>query len=487
MADAPDTDASELQPHFGLLQATALNVTFVVGLGIFVMIPRMVQAMPGPGALLAWLVAGLLVLADGLIWSELAAAVPGSGGSYLYLLEAYGPKRWGRLMAFLFVWQFLLSGPLEIASGLIAIAQVAKEIYPPWAQFDNAWSGNFVLGHWNNQPLTLTIGPFRILAVVIALALILMLYRRITVLGRLTVLFWVCVLAAIAWILVEGWLRFDARVAFDSPDVPPADPAEAAHNLGKAMTLAIYAYLGYYSICYLGDEVRDPARTIPRSIILSGLLICILFVGLHLAMLGTISWRELPSRTEELDSYSLPAAFMRRIHGEGAVIAVSLLLIVSSIGSGFAGLLSYSRIPFGAARRGHFFAVFGRVHPRHRIPHLALFLVGGLTVCLCFFDLQNVIDALIVTRILEQFIAQGIGLMLLRSRQPDRPWPFRMVLYPLPCLAAVAGWAFLYYCAGWPFWVLGFSTLAAGVVAFAVWSRWFGAKSADRKPWASEQ
>lgn len=463
MADAPGSDAADLQPHFGLLQARALNVTFVVGLGVFVTIPLIVKEMPGPSALLAWLAAGVLILADGLIWSELAAAMPGSGGSYLYLLEAYGPQRWGRLMAFLFVWQFLLSGPLEIASGLIAIAQVAKEINPVWARFDDEWSRRF---------LTLTIGPSRIAAVLIAVALVLMLYRRINILGRLTVIFGLCVMAAIAWVLIEGGLRFDPQVAFDTVDRPIGDPVKAARTLGKVMTLAIYAYLGYYSVCYIGDEVRDPVRTIPRSILISGLLICLLFVGLHLALLGTISWRELPTTDNALASYSLPAAFMRRIHDPWAVILVSLLLIASSIGSGFAGLLSYSRVPFGAARRGHFFAVFAKIHPTHRIPHYGLFLVGGLTMCLCFFDLQNVIDALIVTRILEQFIGQGIGLMLLRARKA-RSFPYRMPFYPLPCLAALAGWLFLYVCADLPFILLGFSTLGAGVIAFLVWSRWF--------------
>src|SRR3954454_10493944 len=93
----------------------------IVGAGVFITIPLMLKELPGPWALLGWLIAGALILVDGLIWSELGAALPGSGGSYLYLLESYGPKRWGRLTAFLFIWQFMLSGPLELASGLIAM------------------------------------------------------------------------------------------------------------------------------------------------------------------------------------------------------------------------------------------------------------------------------------------------------------------------------------------------------------------------------
>src|SRR5437868_13868036 len=100
----------------------------IVGAGVFVTIPPMLKELPGPYALLGWLAAGAIILMDGLIWSELAATMPGSGGSYLYLLECYGRNRWGRLMAFLFIWQFLISGPLEIGSGLIAIAQFSTAL-----------------------------------------------------------------------------------------------------------------------------------------------------------------------------------------------------------------------------------------------------------------------------------------------------------------------------------------------------------------------
>src|SRR5437870_13049584 len=111
--------------HFGLTHAVALNVTRIVGAGVFITIPLMLKELPGPYALLGWLAAGALMLVDGMIWSELGAALPGSGGSYLYLLECYGRDRWGRLTAFLFIWQFLISGPLEIASGFIALATFA--------------------------------------------------------------------------------------------------------------------------------------------------------------------------------------------------------------------------------------------------------------------------------------------------------------------------------------------------------------------------
>src|SRR5947209_11030339 len=131
----PAKESDGLQRHFGLLQATALNVTMIVGAGVFITIPLMLKVLPGPYALLGWLGAGALILVDGLIWSELGAALPGSGGSYLYLLECYGRERWGRLMAFLFIWQFLISGPLEVGSGLIAISTFATQVTPAFKDF----------------------------------------------------------------------------------------------------------------------------------------------------------------------------------------------------------------------------------------------------------------------------------------------------------------------------------------------------------------
>src|SRR5256885_12826520 len=112
-----------LERRFGLLQATALNMSNMIGIGPFITIPLLMSALGGPQAMLGWLVAVLIAVPDGMVWSELGAAMPGSGGSYVYLREGFGRETWGRLMAFLFIWQFILSGPLEIASGYIGFAR----------------------------------------------------------------------------------------------------------------------------------------------------------------------------------------------------------------------------------------------------------------------------------------------------------------------------------------------------------------------------
>ena len=463
-----DSNAPGLQRHFGLLHATALNISMIVGAGVFLTIPLMLGKLPGPYALLGWVAAGGLILVDGLFWGELGAMFPGSGGSYLYLLESYGRHRWGRLAAFLFSWQFLISGPLELGSGLIAVAVFSNAFHPAYQAFNESWT--WKLPFTPDGGPGLTVSPARFIAIGVGVVIVLLLYRRMKTVRWLTVTVWVGVLAVIAWILIEGALRFDPRVAFDFSGAAAGFPGDFREGLGGAMILAMYSYLGYYNVCYIGEEVRDPGRTIPRSILLSAAAVCVLFVGLHLAMLGVVSWRDVPTTSPAVDAYNLPAEFMQRRHGDWAAVVVTAFLIWSCFGSAFAGLLGYSRVPYAAARHGHFFSLFGRVHPHRRIPHVALLLVGALTLFWTFFDLQNVIDALIVTRILEQFIGQIVGVVLLRRLQPDRPRPFRIYLYPIPCGLALVGWLYMYVSAGPWFIAFGLATLFVGALVFLLWT-----------------
>ena len=349
--------------------------------------------------------------------------MPGPGGSYLYLLEAFGKERWGKLMAFLFVWQFLISGPLEVGSALIGIATFSNGVHPNVAKFNSEhdWHVTLFEDKAADLDVGLTFNLGRFFAFAVGVLIVFLLYRRITSLGWLTITVWLGVLGVLVWILIEGLLHADLSQAFDADRTDAHWPASPPLALGKTMLLAMYAYLGYYNICYLGDEVREPGKNIPRSVMVSAVTVILLFTGTHIAMLGVIPWTEIPRSEKELDTFSLAAEFMRRVHGDGAASVVSLLLIWCCFGSVFAALLGYSRIPYGAARYGHFFRVFAAVQPQLRIPHVALLTVGSLTLCWSFFDLGSVINALITTRIIEQFIAQIVGVIILRKTQPDRP------------------------------------------------------------------
>jgi amino acid transporter len=470
MSDEPQATHG-LARGLGFWEATAINITQIVGAGVFATIPLILGVLPAAYALLAWLVAGVLILADSMVWGELGAALPASGGSYHFLLESYGRSRWGRLMAFLFVWQILISGPLEVGSGLVAAAQFSTAIDADYKAYDEAHTRRFEI-EISSQPepngtkIGGAIGPSRLFGFGLGLLILFLLYRRVTALGKLSLVFLVGVLGVLAWLLFEGAIRFNPSLAFDTSVTDKERPEHFGLALGAGMGFAIYSYLGYYNVCYLGGEVREPARTIPRAILASALAVIVLFTLVQLAITGAMPWRE---AAQEKDN--LTAEFMRRVRGDWAAIFVSVCLVGSCFASAFSGILGYSRVPYAAAREGHFFPWFGAVHPTHQIPHRSLLLVGAMVLFWSFFSLGDLITALIATRILEQFVAQVFAVILLRNLQPERPRPWKMWFYPLPCLIALAGWLFVYRGTGRFFIIVGISTLLVGAIVFLFWSK----------------
>jgi amino acid transporter len=444
----PQATSSRLIRHFGFLQATALNMSNMIGIGPFITIPLLMSAMGGPQALLGWLIAVLIVIPDGLIWSELGAALPGSGGSYVYLREGFGKKTWGRLVAFLFIWQFILSGPLEIASGYIGFVDYLGYI----------WRG-------------MTPTTRGIVLVSIGLLNIILLYRRITHIGKLTVLLWAGMMVTVIAVIVTGALNFDLARAFDFPPGAFNFSLGFFLGLGQATRVGIYDYLGYYDICYLGDEVKNPGRVIPRSVIISILAVATIYIAINLSIIGTVSWREfVPAEANEAVSKFVVSIFMERVYGSGVATIFTLMILWTGFASCFALLLGYSRIPFAAARDGYFFRLFAHLNPRGQFPDVSLLVIGGLAIACSFFSLGVVIDALLITRILVQFIGQIIAVQLLRKNRPEMNRPFRIWLYPLPSLLALLGWTFAFLTANAKLIQYGLVVLVLGLVCFYVWS-----------------
>jgi basic amino acid/polyamine antiporter, APA family len=436
-----------LSRRFGLLQATALNMSNMIGIGPFITIPILMSALGGPQAMLGWLVAVLVTIPDGLVWSELGAAMPGSGGSYVYLREAYGRERYGRLVAFLFIWQFILSGPLEIASGYIGFSRYARYAWPD-----------------------LTSGHVFLVAAGVGLLNIILLYRRIEAIGTLTVSLWVGTLLTTSAVIVSGALHFDSARAFDFPPGAFDFSLGFLLGLGAASRVGIYDYLGYYDICYIGDEVKDPGRVIPRSILISIGAVAALYFAINLSIIGVVPWREFVPADAHPESEFIVSTFMERLYGPQVATVFTFLILWTAFGSVFALLLGYSRIPYAAARDGYFFSVFGRLHPTKRFPHVSLMVLGCISIVCSLLPLGVVIDVLITTRILVQFIGQVFAVMLLRANRPEMPRPFRMWLYPVPAIVALAGWIFLLLTSGWLLIALGVGTLALGIVCFLLWS-----------------
>jgi len=443
----------QLERRFGLLQATALNMSNMIGVGPFITIPLLMSALMGPQSMLGWFAALIICMADGLIWSELGAALPGSGGTYVYLREAFGPKRWGRLMAFLFIWQFIFSGPMEIASGYIGFCQYLNYVWP------------------NRTVWTLGLAKIDPLAIAMGLATIFLLYRHIASIGRITVTLWAGTLLTTGTVIVLGAMNFDPKVAFDFPPGAFTFSMGFLLGLGAAARVGVYDYLGYYDICYLGGEVKDPGRVIPRSVLFSLAAVALIYIGINLSISGVIPWREFVPAEEKPNANFIVSIFIERLVGREAAVLFTALVLWTAFGSVFALMLGYSRIPYAAALDGYFFRVFGKLHPTKGFPYVSLLLIGAISIVCSFFPLGLVIDALITTRILIQFMGQAAAVMLLRRSRPDVPLPFRMWLYPIPCLVALAGWMFIFATTSPKVIALGLGSLATGVIAFLIWSK----------------
>jgi amino acid transporter len=457
------TAQSEEKPHLlrrlGLLPATALNMSNMVGVGPFITIPILMGAINGggPQAMLGWIVGLLIAIPDGLVWAELGAAMPGSGGSYVYLRDGYGREKWGRLLSFLFIWQLILSGPLEIGSGFIGFKQYLHYFWP------NA--GDVQLNQ-RLQLITVALGIFAIV----------LLYRKIGSIGKITVALWIGVLLTTGAVIFGGIGHFDPKIAFDFPPHAFDFSMGFVFGLGAAARIGIYDYLGYYDVCYIGDEVKEPGKVIPRSIIISLLVVAVIYVAMNFSIIGVVPWREFTVTDPNADAPPIASIFIQKLYGSKAAAVFTVMVLWTSFASVFALMLGYSRIPFAAAQDGNFFKVFGKLHPQKQFPHISLLLIGGLSIVASFLSLQAVIDALVTMRILVQFIGQIGAVIILRRTKPDSARPFKMWLYPLPALIALLGWIFLFVTSGAKQMLYSVLAMVIGTVAFLIWSK-------SRKSW----
>jgi amino acid transporter len=459
----PDS-GPHLERRLGFLQATALNMTNMIGIGPFITIPILMEKLNGggPQAMLGWLVAILVAIPDGMVWSELGAAYPGTGGSYVYLREGFGRETWGRLMAFLFIWQFILSGPLEIASGYIGFSQYLAFLWPGMTPIQ----GKLVMA-------------------ALGVLTIVLLYRHISFIGILSVALWIVTLVTVAAVIVTGAFKFNPKVAFDFPPGAFGFSWGALMGLGAASRVGIYDYLGYYNVCYIGEEVKDPGRVIPRSILVSLLGVALIYLAINFSIIGIVPWKEFVPATDP--PAPVASSLMAKVYGHPVASIFTGLVLATAFGSVFALLLGYSRIPYAAAREGYFFKVFERLHPTKKFPHFSLLLLGVISIGCTFIPLGDVIDALLTTRILVQFIGQIGAVMLLRRRAPQLERPYRIWLYPLPAFLALVGWLFVFVTNERKPLFVGAGTLALGIVCFLIWSRWtrrwpFAAKSPAVNP-----
>ncbi len=411
---ADPTRKPGLRRDLGFLQATSLSINEMVGIGPFITIPLLLATMGGPQALLGWLIGAALAFCDGLVWAELGAAMPKAGGSYYYLRDAYGPQSAGRWLSFLVVWQVMFSAPLSVASGAIGFANYFHYLAP-----------------------SLSSGEVRVLASLVPLALVLLLYRRIRTVGNLSVVMLAGVLAGCLWIIVSGVPHVSPSRIFDFPPGAFHPSLIFWAGLGHATLYALYDYFGYYNVCYLAEEIRDPGRVIPRAILASIAIVGVMYLLMNTSILSVVPWREAEH------SHFIASTYIQILHGRWAGRAMTLLMLWIAFVSVFSLLLGYSRVPYAAAVDGNFFKIFARLHPTEDFPNVSLVALGVVASAFSLLKLPEVIASLVATRVLLQYLPQAVGFFVLRVRRPEMPRPFRMWLYPIPGVISVLGWIYI--------------------------------------------
>lgn len=434
----------------GLFPALAANMLQMVGVGPFLTIPLILAAMGGPQALAGWVLGGVIAACDGLVWAELGAAMPGTGGSYEYLQQAFGPRRLGRLMGFLFLWQVMLSAPITAASGGVGFADYARYLFPGM----NGWQHKLV-------------------AVAVCVAATWLLYRNIRSISKISTVLWIGLMVAMGVIIWGGAWHFQPKLAFAFP--PGAFHLSGAFftGLGAATLVAMYDYSGYFTVCLIGGEVKDPVRTIPRAVLYSIGILAVLYLAMSFSVIGVVPWREAAK------SQAIMSLFMEKLYGAKAASAMTVLILWVAFASVFCVLLGYTRVPYAAAAEGKFFRMFARVHPREHFPSFSVVFMGVLSAAACFFTLEQLIKELIILQILTWFAAQCVAVVLIRKLRKEIRRPFSMAFYPIPVLVALAGWLYILFASEKEYVWAGLGMVVVGVGAYL-----FRAKRLREWPWA---
>ncbi len=448
-----------LDRKLSLLHATAINMIDMVGIGPFVVLSVVAQIMAGPYFLYAWIAGAVLSYVDAMVWSQLGAALPRAGGSFHFLKEGYG-KKWGKLMSFLFVWQTMIQAPLVIASAAIGFSQYANYF--------------FHLNFWQEKAVSGSV-------VILVIAL---LYRKIESIGKISVFLWVGVLGTMLWIIgggiAHGHFLEPIRHMNDGLFSKGSEGFTLQHGfiaaLGFASVKTVYSYLGYYNVCHLGGEIKNPSKNIPRSMFISITGIAILYLAMNISVASVLPFQTI------VNSKFVVSDYIKALFGPTAGGIVTILILLVAFASLFAATLGYSRIPFAAAQNKSFFPFFAAVHPKLHFPHRSLLVLGGIAfVFSLLFRLKEVIDGILAMRILIQFIGQAIGLLLLFKRKGKSFFPWKMPFYPIPLFVAIIIWGAIFFSTGIKMMLSGLVVISLGLIAYLISSKmkWIGDIESD--------
>jgi len=430
-----------LERRLSLGQATAINMTDMVGIGPFITMPMVIGMMNGPWFLYAWIAGAFLSIVDAMVWSELGAAFPRAGGSYNFLKEAYGKNGAGKMMSFLFVWQTMIQAPLVIASAAIGFSKYFSYLVPLTSTTEKIVSGSVVI------------------------SIIFLLYRKIEAIGKISVFLWSGVIITMFWIIGGGIAHGNFLSPITNINTGVHLDYAFVTAIGFASVKSVYSYLGYYNVCHLGSEIKNPSKNIPRSMFISIACIAVLYLMMNISVVSVIPWQHAK------DSKFVVSEFIQILAGSGAAKIATCLILWVAFASVFSATLGYSRIPYAAAADGEFFEIFAKVHPTKKFPYVSLLFMGSLAFIFSLVfsaDLGKVISAILAMRIMIQFIGQAIGLLILRSKKSDIQFPYKMPLYPVPIILAIVMWLFILISTGSKLMTWGLFIIGLGAVVYFI-------------------
>ncbi|MEO8711162.1 MAG: amino acid permease [Parafilimonas sp.] len=432
-----------LSRKISLLQASAINMIDMVGIGPFVVMSFVVGKMHNQYYFLyAWIAGAFLSFVDGMVWSELGATFPLAGGSYNFLKEGFGEK-WGKPMSFLFVWQTMIQAPLVIASAAIGFAQYLTYIIP------------------------LTEIESKVVSGIVVISIVFLLYRKIEAIGKISVLLWIGVFVIMGWIIIGALMHGN----FMQPVMHINDGLQLnegfAAALGFASVKTVYSYLGYYNVCHLGGEIIKPEKNIPRSIFISITVICFLYLMMNISVASVLPLHDMAQSNFVVSEY------IQAIAGPTAALIATGIILWVAFASVFSATLGYSRIPYAAAKDGAFFSVFAKLHPTKNFPYISLLVLGAVAfVFSLLFRLSEVITAILAMRILIQFVGQSIGLLLLHKRKGHKFFKWKMPLYPLPVILAILIWLYIFYSTELKMMLFAGAIILAGIISYLIKSNY---------------
>jgi fructoselysine transporter len=450
--------APALQRRLSLFQGTVLNMIDMVGIGPFVTLP-IVMGLIGGMYLYAWIAGAILSLVDAMIWSELGAAYPFAGGSYNFLREAYNKNKVGSMISFLYVWQTVIQAPLVAASAAIGFAQ-----YMGYLIELNQWQQKAVSG-------------------LVIIFITFLLYRKIDSIGKIGVLLWSGVLLTLGWIIFGGIANGNFLQPLKDINTNFSFNTLASFVFGQACIKTVYSYLGYYNVCHLGGEIINPGKNIPRSMFISVIGIAILYLAMNVSVSSVIPWQEIKLWQDKEVKNFVVSTFIERLYGGGAAKIITIMILWVALASLFAVMLGYSRVPYAAAADGSFFKIFAKLHPQKNFPYVSLLILAGLAfIFSLLFKMKHVIDGILAMRIVVQFIGQAVGIIFLRKRNGTTNLPYKMPLFPLPIILAIAMWCFVFAATGLKVITSFLAVFGSGFIVYFIFAKYKG-----KWPYATKQ